>query len=231
MPGASPPILRKKDVEFWVDDTRDPATNIAREEELFRLAEEGRISQLVRLWVNTECLVRGRARNPRHGWYREELADEMGVSVIERSSGGGVVFHDSGNLNWSFYVAGSGAISSPRAIFEGGSAYVLGALGRLGLRGEFAPPNRIDVVGRKVSGMAARVSPKGTLVHGTLLVSADLAKLNRLCVPPPGCPPVSNLMDWVPGVDIQTVVKAFEDFLSESGLGVSRVKGIEAVRS
>lgn len=231
MPKASPPILRKKDVGFWVDDVRDPAMNIAREEELFRLAEEGRISQLVRLWVNSECLVRGRARSPRHGWYREGLAEEMGVSVIERSSGGGVVFHDAGNLNWSFYVAGSGAISSPRAIFEGGSTYVVGALAKLGLKAEFAPPNRIDVAGRKVSGMAARVSAKGTLVHGTLLVSADLVKLDRLCVPPPGCPPVSNLADFAPGVDVQVVAKAFEEFLSESGLDVSRVKNMEAVRS
>lgn len=225
------PFLPGKKVGVWFDLTRDPLGNIAREDELFRMAEAGLLSQLVRLWVNSECLVRGRIKSPRHGWFRERVAEEMGVPVIERSSGGGVVYHDEGNLNWSFYLTGSGRIVPPKVLFEGAAAYMLGALGKLGVRAEFAAPNRIDVFGRKVSGMAARTSPKGILVHGTLLVSSDLAKLNRVCIPPPGCPPVSNLSEWVPEVDHQAVARCLEGFLVESGLEVSPSRSAQYVPS
>lgn len=220
-PRVVSPLFTGKRVEVWFDPTRDPAKNVAREEELFRMAEGRGISQLARLWANDECLVKGRSKSPKHGWFREQLAEEMGIPVVERLSGGGVVYHDGGNLNWSFYLRGSGVIVSPRTLFEGAAAYVLGALRKMGARAEFSAPNRIDVDGKKVSGLAARTSPKGILVHGTLLVSSDLAKLNSLCIPPPGCPPVSNLTEWVPGADHQSVARSLVEFLVESGFEVT----------
>jgi lipoate---protein ligase len=209
--------------------SRDPARNLAREDELLRLAEEGEDAELLRFWINSECLVRGKARNPRYGWYDEALARSLGVKVIERTTGGGVVYHDEGNLNWSFFLKNSGRLLSPTQMFEGVSKYVIGALDELGVPARFAPPNRIDVHGRKVSGMAARSTPKVRLVHGTLLVDSDLERLNRLCIPPAGCPPVANVKEWAGRVDVADVAKAFVKALRDAGAKVGLAKGSVAI--
>ena len=202
------------------DTGHDPVTNLHRESEIFRAVDDGRLPECARFWVNSQCLVRGKARNPRYGWYNEELAKDMGVQVIERESGGGVVYHDEGNLNWSFFLKINGSFLSPTAAFDQASKFVVPALGRLGVKAGFSPPNRIDVSGYKVSGMAARSTVRTLLVHGTLLLNADLDKLNRLCIPPPGCPPVSNLRRWSKNIDEQAVKQKISDILVQSGFSL-----------
>ena len=209
------------------DRTRDPVKNLMREEELFRQVEAGKLPELVRFWVDSECLVRGKAKNPRYGWYRETLAKKMGVRVIERSTGGGVVYHDRGNLNWSIFLRNSGRLLSPTQMFEGASKCVVGALDELGVPAVFAPPNRLDADGRKISGMAARSTPKVRLVHGTLLIDSDLERLNRLCIPPEGCPPVANIREWASRARTVDVVRAFIRHLRASGVEV-QLAGREA---
>ena len=144
----------------------------------------------------------------------------MGVRVIERATGGGVVYHDEGNLNWSFFLSYSGRLLSPTKMFEQTSEHIVRALANLDVHAEFSPPNRIDVQGRKVSGMAARSTPRAHLVHGTLLLRADLEKLNRLCIPPPGCPPVANLGEWIPEIHPLRVVRAVVEELKNAGYEV-----------
>ena len=209
-----------KEVRVFFDRNRDPVRNLAREDELFAQVDGGKAPELVRFWINSECLVRGRAKSASYGWYREGAAERMKVSVIERTSGGGVVYHDEGNLNWSFFVSSTGRLLSPRAMIEGVSRHMTGALTGLGLDARFSPPNRIDVQGRKVSGMAARSTPRAYMVHGTLLLRADLEKLNELCVPPPGCPPVANLDEWIPEIRPLQVVRAVVEALKSSGVRV-----------
>jgi lipoate---protein ligase len=164
--------------------------------------------------------VKGKAKSPQYGWYHEALAREMGVRVIERATGGGVVYHDEGNLNWSFFLRNSGPLLSPTKMFERASGYIIRALANLDVDAEFSPPNRIDVQGRKVSGMAARSTPRAHLVHGTLLLRSNLEKLNRLCISPPGCPPVANLDEWIPEIHPLQVVRAVVETLRESGFDV-----------
>ena len=205
------------------DSTLDPETNIARDEELFRKVEGGELPELVRFWVDSECLVRGKARSGKYGWYREGLARKLGVRVVERATGGGVVYHDRGNLNWSFFLRNSGRLLSPTEMFEGASGYVVVALASLGVPARFVPPNRIDAGGFKVSGMAARSTPRARLVHGTLLLHSDLKKLNRLCIPPPGCPPVANLAKWSARITAPRVVNAVVASLKGSGFAVTMV--------
>ncbi|MDG6911456.1 MAG: hypothetical protein JRN18_03835, partial [Nitrososphaerota archaeon] len=98
--------------------------------------------------------------------------------------------------------------------------YLVEGLLRLGVRAEFSPPNRIDVEGRKVSGLAARSTPRAVLVHGTLLLDSDLERLNRLCIPPKGCPPVANLSQWIDGINAPAVVAAFGEAMKAAGLVV-----------
>ena len=80
-----------REILVHLEEPRDPAENLSREEKILGMVDEGRLPEVLRLWVNKECLVRGKAKSPKYGWYREELAREMGVKVIERETGGGVV--------------------------------------------------------------------------------------------------------------------------------------------
>ena len=207
-------------MEVYFDRGRDPVRNMRREEELFRRVESGELPELVRFWVDSKCLVRGKARNPKYGWYREGLAKRIGIKVIERATGGGVVYHDKGNLNWSFFLRNSGRLLSPAQMFEGASRYVVRALEDLGVPASFARPNRIDAGGFKVSGMAARSTPRARVVHGTLLIDSDLDLLNRLCVPPEGCPPVANVSRWAGRIEAVDVVRAVVRALKSSGVRV-----------
>jgi lipoate-protein ligase A len=128
--------------------------------------------------------------------------------VYARTSGGGTVYHDPGNLNWSFYLRRSTAYFGASGLFRACAGFIVEALSALGIQAEFAAPNRIDARGRKVSGISAKASLEAVLVHGTLLVSSDLDRLNALCVYPPGCPPVENLASFVEGLTVADVTRA-----------------------
>jgi lipoate---protein ligase len=218
--------LVERELLVHFDKTRDPARNLFRETELFAQVDTGVLPEVARFWVNSECLIRGEARSAKYGWYREDVATKMKIPILTRSTGGGVVFHDEGNLNWSFFLRNSGSFLSPTAAFDAGSRYVVEALKRQGIHARFSPPNRIDVSGRKVSGMAARFTVRAILVHGTLLIDSDLEKLNALCVPPAGCPPVSNLTEWAKHIDAATVVDSVAAVLQDSGFHVRIVDTI-----
>ena len=218
--------MADEEIAVYFDGTRDPVANLKREAELFDLVDKGSQPECVRFWVNSRCLVRGPARSAKHGWYDEELARTLAIPVIERSTGGGVVYHDEGNLNWSFFLRTPGSFQSPTASFDRASKYIILALDRLGVRARFSPPNRIDVSDRKVSGMAARSTVHALLVHGTLLLHSDLDMLNQLCIPPPGCPPVSNLSEWKPGINADSVMKAVVGVLQDSGFKVRMAQGV-----
>jgi lipoate-protein ligase A len=212
--------LAERELLVYFDRTRDPASNLTRETDLFAKVDSGVLPEVARFWVNSECLVRGEARSAKYGWYREDVAAKMKVPVFTRSTGGGVVFHDEGNLNWSFFLRNSGPFLSPTAAFDSGSKYMVKALESQGVHAKFSPPNRMDVSGRKISGMAARFTVRTVLVHGTLLIHSDLEKLNALCIPPAGCPPVSNLTEWAKHIDEAAMVDSVVSVLQDSGFNV-----------
>jgi lipoate-protein ligase A len=211
----------------YVDKETEPTANVASENRIFGQVERLELPQVLRFWKNTECLIRGRARSQKYGWYNEELAAKLKVPVIERSTGGGVVYNDLGNLNWSFFLQASGDSLSPATLFEKASACVVEALRRGGFDARFSPPNRIDVSGRKVSGMAARSTRTAHLVHGTLLIDTDLERLNLLCVAPAGCPPVSNLKEWQAESDEEVLEVAIVERLDYSGYEVTKVDSLQ----
>ena len=218
--------LTDRELLVYFDRTRDPVTNLNRETELFAMVDGGVLPEIVRFWINSECLVRGEARSTKYGWYREDVAAKMKIPILTRTTGGGVVFHDEGNLNWSFFLRNSGPFLSPTAAFNACSRFIVKALERQGVRAVFSPPNRMDVSGRKVSGMAARFTVRTILVHGTLLIDSDLEKLNALCIPPGGSPPVSNLTEWGKQIGKDTVVNSVIAVLKDSGFVVKIVDAI-----
>ena len=165
-------------------DESEPAANLALEEALY-LRNDGFI---VRVWGNRESVIIGRA----------QLADfetdvgyckAQGIPIVRRFTAGGAVYNGPGNLNWSLFVgrevrSGSlGYESSPRAIFRAASRPFLSALAASGVEARLDPPNRILTEDGKICGMAAYVSKRGFLCHGTLLVAVDLARVRVLTTP------------------------------------------------
>ena len=86
---------------IYFDGATDPMANLRRESELFEQVDAGKLPEVARFWVNSTCLVRGPVKSPKYGWYDEELAEQMKIPVITRSSGGGVVDVDEGRLKGS----------------------------------------------------------------------------------------------------------------------------------
>lgn len=215
-----------------ISENKDPSLNVPLEDVILSLVEEGDTGNVCRFWVNRECLVSGPVRHPSHGWYREDLARAMAIEVYVRSSGGGVVYHDLGNLNWSFYLPTDGqSYVPPVRAFREAADLVCEVLSDFGIEARYSPPNRIDVHGRKVSGMAGLSRTRALLVHGTLLISSDIAKLNLLCVPPPSCPPVLNLSSLNPELTIGKFIERFLRHLDQRGCEYSVHRTEEYLRT
>ncbi len=154
----------------------DPWQNLATEECL--LAACGPDDLLLFLWQNANTVVIGRHQNP---WQecRHELLAQEGGKLARRITGGGAVYHDLGNLNFSF-IAGK-----DRYCLEDNLAVVLAAVRSLGVEAAFSGRNDILAEGRKFSGNAFAHRANASLHHGTLLVSADMERLSRYLQVPP----------------------------------------------
>ncbi len=164
----------------------EPAANLALEEALF--LRNGGFT--VRVWENRESVIIGRAQLA-SSETEVGYCQAQGIPIVRRFTAGGTVYNGPGNLNWSLFVArgvGSGSLryeSSPHAIFRSASRPLLLALAACGVEAWLDPPNRILTDAGKISGMAAYVSRKGFLCHGTLLVGADLGRVKALTTPSP----------------------------------------------
>ena len=153
--------------------------NIAIEEGLRTAAREGRGAYLL-TYVNAPCVVVGRNQDP--GAELSQGALRSGSPpAFRRTSGGGAVYHDEGNLNWSFVVPG--ALEDRGALL----AMVISALRSLGVPAEPGARGGILARGRKIGGTASAAGGGALLFHGTLLVSSDLSALwNSLAAHAPG---------------------------------------------
>lgn len=150
--------------------SQHPWWNLALEEHL--LSQVSGEQAVLLLWQNDRTVVIGRHQNP---WRecRLELLEAEGGLLARRATGGGAVYHDGGNLNFSFLM-GRGVYDVPRQLQT-----VLDALASLGLAASFSGRNDLLVDGRKCSGNAFLQGRQASLHHGTLLVAGDLERLGR----------------------------------------------------
>ena len=152
----------------------DPVINLAAETALMESVREGEM--ILYLWQNDHTVVIGRNQNI----YREcSLAamDADGITAVRRPSGGGAVYHDKGNLNFTLITA-----SADHSIARQ-TETIIKALKDCGIDAQRSGRNDILVQGRKVSGNAYFNSHGHSLHHGTLLLSCDLAVLGRYLKP------------------------------------------------
>lgn len=153
---------------IYVSTSVDPYENLAAEEWLCRKCSGG---VTLFLWQNRDTVVIGKNQNSLRECNISALRRD-GVLLARRSTGGGAVFHDAGNLNFSLIFR------SPELDKEPGYAIVQKALESLGIGTERSGRNDIRVEGgRKVSGNAFRHSGGVTLHHGTLLVNSRTERM------------------------------------------------------
>ncbi|MBI3078961.1 MAG: lipoate--protein ligase family protein [Deltaproteobacteria bacterium] len=166
----------------WLDqELESPYLNVALEEALFRVLERRGGPPTVRVWRNPTAVVVGASQEVR-AEVDVEACLRRRVPIIRRFTGGGTVYHDPGNLNYTFCVGRRDPHFAPdlRRNYEIVSQLLVEMLGELGLEASFRAPNGVYVRGRKVCGLAGRLGRQGLLLHGTLLVASDLEVLREL---------------------------------------------------
>ena len=148
----------------------DPHRNLALEEALLTSLPEGQA--VLYLWQNRHTVVIGAGQNA-FAECRIALLESEGGTLARRSSGGGAVYHDMGNLNFSFIV--------PREDYDVSRQLkvILEAVRALGVAAEPSGRNDLTAEGRKFSGNAFRVLKDAALHHGTLLVNVDMGLIGR----------------------------------------------------
>ena len=154
--------------------TGDGWLNLARDGYFLENNKKGDV--VLYFYVNKNAVIIGRNQN---AWKECSIAnmDADGVQLVRRHSGGGAVFHDNGNLNFSFIT------DEKHYDLNRQMRVILNAVSKLGLKAELSGRNDITVDGKKFSGNAFSLAKGNRSHHGTILVNADLTKLsNYLCV-------------------------------------------------
>ena len=144
----------------------DPYYNLAFEEFILCNRPEG---DYLLLWQNHNTVVVGRNQNT-EAEINRAFVQLHHINVVRRTTGGGAVYHDMGNLNYSFITDAGDAEQISMERFTRPVVY---ALRGLGLDAEASGRNDILVSGRKVSGTAQRLHKNRILHHGTLLFDSD----------------------------------------------------------
>jgi len=136
----------------------------------------------LRFWRNLNAVVVGRSQSIEKE-VSIEGCEKYGTSVVRRFTGGGAVYQDHGNLNWTFVSRRDHPLAKVKGIlevFKVFSSPILDGIKTLEIRAEFKPPNSIFVGDKKISGMAAHIKREAILCHGTLLVNTDLNRLTSV---------------------------------------------------
>lgn len=173
-------------MQLVISSTNDPAYNLATEEYLFSNSEE----EFAFFYRNNPCVVIG----SNQVWQNEVDAlfcDENQIPVLRRLSGGGAVYHDRGNLNYSFISRKSPLNPGTTSDFLHPIVEALARLGVMSIIG-----HRKDLWlhgGYKISGTASHVTLNRVLQHGTLLYDTNLEMLQGALNPPRNLSPVKGI--------------------------------------
>ena len=153
--------------------TTDPAFNLAAEQYVFDCLPRDRAYFM--LWQNDNAVIVGKYQNTL-AEIDESFVREHGVKVVRRLSGGGAVYHDLGNLNFTFITdAGELAALDLRRFCEP----IAEVLGSFGVTAEINGRNDMTVEGKKISGNSQYLRQGRVMHHGTILFDSDLSTVSR----------------------------------------------------
>ncbi|MGY0374864.1 lipoate--protein ligase [Clostridium sp. JNZ J1-5] len=190
----------------------NPWYNLALEEYLFNNVKSDEV--IFYLWQNDNTVVIGRNQNPWRECRYNELEGDGG-KLARRLSGGGAVYHDLGNLNFTF-IAKKNIFNIEKQL-----QVIIEAVKLLGINAEFSGRNDIIAEGRKFSGNAFYYDEDNCYHHGTLLVASEMTKLAKYLqvskekIKSKGIESVearvTNLSNINPAIDINSLSKALEE--------------------
>ena len=156
-------------IRTYVSDSNNAWHNLAVDE--FLLNSVGKDEIILYLYINSDSVIIGKNQNA----WKEcniESMNRDGVKLVRRITGGGAVFHDLNNLNFSFI--------SSKDLYDVKRQFgvILKALESVGLKAEFSSRNDLTTNGRKFSGNAFCEKKHASQHHGTLLINTDLSRLS-----------------------------------------------------
>ena len=157
-------------MKFLILDTHNPHLNLAIEEYLFLHADD----EVFMLWQNDKTVVIGKNQNA-YAEINKSYTDENGIKIARRITGGGAVYHDLGNVNYTFISR-----DDERGInFSYFTAPIIEALAAIGVKAVLSGRNDLLADGeKKISGNAQHRAGGRVLHHGTLLFDTDLDVLS-----------------------------------------------------
>lgn len=134
------------------------------------------------IWENDNSIALGKYQNPFEEVNFKEV-EKLGTKIARRNSGGGTVFHDKGNINYSVIINNEKRL---RVNYDSFMDPIINSLNKLGIKAEKTGICNIVVDDKKISGNA-QYSRKGRVLHhGTLLYDANLKLLNNILTPTDG---------------------------------------------
>ncbi len=205
-----------RSLQLYTADTTDPYWNLATEKLLLDSVAPG--CCILYLWQNENTVVIGRNQNP---WLecRLSLLESEGGHLARRLSGGGAVYHDLGNLNFTFILC------EEDYDLRRQQTVIQVACTAAGIRTEISGRNDLLANGRKFSGNAFYHSGGKAYHHGTLLIDTDSDKLSRYLSPSKAKlqakgvssvrSRVINLSELVPGLTCQQMAQYMGDAFSQ----------------
>lgn len=170
--------MKKMNINYSYLKSTDPCTNLAIENQILINLPSNTVHIL--FWINTPCVVMGRFQNPFLECQLEVMIKDE-VELVRRQSGGGCVYHDLGNLNYSFITnkAHHDKDNNHKIIIEALKTFNIDAFST----------KRVDLflhhegLDKKFSGSAFKEKKDTAFHHGTLLVDSNIDKLNYYLTP------------------------------------------------
>lgn len=165
---------------IWIERPHiDPWFNLAAEEYILKQYKQ----DLLMFWQNTPSVVVGKHQNTA-AEVDMDYAAAHHIPVIRRISGGGTVYHDLGNINYT--LIRSTAKNEFPVDFRAFTQPLIAFLASFGIDARFEGKNNLLIGGRKFSGNAAHLFKNRVMHHGTILFQTDLEKLEKIIQPKQG---------------------------------------------
>lgn len=200
-------------MKYIKTDYRIPAYNMAMEDLIINYLPE---DDYLTFYIHDPSIIIGRHQNTLEE-INEEYVREKGIHIQRRLSGGGAVYHDHGNLNFSFIVRGS---RDDVNHFDVLTLPVIKTLEKLGVKAELSGRNDILIDGKKFSGNAQYFHNGRLLQHGTIMLNSEMSELAHALK-------VKPIKIESKGVkSVRSRVTNIMDYLEDKTLTVEQFKGL-----